>query len=85
MKLAFCRNLNGVDVQVVVEPNGHVANVPGKGDCEPRPLAMSFQVVVRYRHILLLHHTQTCFHDWLKKTYAARSAYCTFMAAELRC
>ena len=39
-------------------PNGHVAKVPGKGDCKSRPLAMSFQAVVLYRHILLLHFTQ---------------------------
>ena len=25
-------------------PNGHVAKVPGKGDCQSRPLAIFFQV-----------------------------------------
>ena len=53
-------------------PNGHVAKVPGNGDCKSRPLAMSSQVVVLYRHILLLHFTQTCVHVWLKKTSTAR-------------
>ena len=48
-------------------PNGHVAKVPGKGDCKSRPLAMSFQVVVLYRHILLLHFTQTCVHVWAQE------------------
>ena len=53
-------------------PNGHEAKVPGKGDCKSRPLALSFQVVVLYRHILLFHFTQTCVHVWLKKTSIAR-------------
>ena len=53
-------------------PNGHVAKISSKGDCKSRPLAMSFQVVVLYRHILLLHFTQTCVHVWLKETSAVR-------------
>ena len=69
---------------------GHVAKVPGKGDCKSRPLAMFFQVVLSISFSEgLCGRSGLSFRMWRDvSTFGLGKhllrAYCTFMVAELR-